>query len=341
MPKVIKVEELGQRETFDLEVSHSDHQFYLSNGILTSNSHAVSYAIDSYMCAYLLTYHEAEWLCAYAETDSTEGDKKRDRALSEIKALGYDFAKIDINYATSTWTILPNKKFMPSFITCKGIGEGAIEEIQQLRPYTNVYELLWNNDGSWRHKKVNKRVMETLIKIGAFESMDIVGPEKYFVNYRHMHACIIENWDALKKKGGRELLDELSALGRNFDDWTKEEYVKMHVELFGSLDVSLLIPPHIRQRLDERGVNSIDDLETGDQKICWFIALSKVEKKTKTGKTYLTVECQGESGQTYRMNIWGWKPESNKLEIQCGYLAEIEKSDFGLSTTAWKMRLIE
>jgi DNA polymerase III alpha subunit len=327
--------------TCDLEVDHIDHQFYLSNGLLTSNSHAVSYAIDSYMCAYLLTYHEAEWLCAYAETDSIEGEKKRDRALSEIKALGYEFAKIDINYATESWTILPNKKFMPSFLTCKGIGESAIEEILQNRPYSSVHELLWNPDGVWRHKKLNKRVMETLIKIGAFQSMDIVGHDKFFVNYRHMHASIIENWDLLKKKGGIQLLNELSTTGRNIEDWTREEYVKMHVELFGSLDVSMIIPPRIRNRLEEKGVGSVDDMETGDQKICWFITLSSTEKKTKTGKTYLTVECQGESGQTYRMNVWGWKPDSHKIEPQCGYLAEVEKSDFGLSTTAWKMRLIE
>ena len=341
MAKIVKQEAIGVHKTYDLEVGHPDHQFYLANGLLTSNSHAVSYALDSYMCAYLLTHYEPEWLCAYAETYSTDSDKKRERALSEIKALGYDLVKIDINQADKTWTILPGRKFMPSFLTCKSIGDAAIKEIVTHRPYHTIYGLLWDEAGKWLHSKFNKRAMENLIRVGAFESMDIVGKDKYFANYRHMHACIVENWGNLKKKTGRKLLDELASTGRNIEDWSREEKVAMYAELLGSLDLDLLIPIALREKLSGKGVTSIDDAVEGEKKIHWMVVTKCQPKKTKNGKDYMMMNVQGESGQTHRVFVWGWRPNGAAIRPNYAYLAEIDKNDFGHATNPWKMREID
>lgn len=331
---------VGKRRTFDLEVAHDDHQFVLHNGTLTSNSHAVSYAIDTYMCAYLLTYYEPEWLCAYAETYSDGSDKKRLQAFSEIKALGYNIVKLDINHADKTWTILPGKRFMPSFLTCKGIGMAAIDEIIRNRPYHTVYDLLWDEEGNWKHSKFNKRVFENLIKVEAFDSMDIVGDDKYFVNYRHMHACIVERWSDLRKKNGRELLDTLAREGRDIPPWTRDEKVQMYSTLLGSYDIGMLMPDDVKARLRDKGVTSIDDAEEGQKKIHWFIIVKAAKKKTKNGKQYLMTNVQGESGETYRMFVWGYKEGKHDIQHNRAYIAEVEKTDFGLSTTPWKMREI-
>ena len=65
-----------------------------------NKSHAVAYALDSYYCAWLMTYFEEEWLCAYLE--SMEGNPdKRGKAFSEVKALGYEIVPIDINHAAN------------------------------------------------------------------------------------------------------------------------------------------------------------------------------------------------------------------------------------------------
>lgn len=338
--KVVSQRYVGRERTYDLEVAHPDHQFYLANGLLTSNSHAVSYALDSYMCAFLLHHHEPEWLCAYAEEYAADSDKKRARALSEIKALGYDLVRVDVNHANRTWTIIPGKKFMPSFKTVKSLGDAAVDEILEERPYRTVYDLLWRADGTWRHSKFNKRVLENLIKLGAFESMGIVGPDCYFSSYRHMHACIVENWALLKKPNGRETLDKLAAELREVPDWTREEKVAMYVELVGNVDMELIIPSHVLRRLQERGVTSIDDAVEGEKAIHWFVVVDAKPMKTKTSKWYLRVTCIGEGGTQHRMNVWGWKPGSNSVRKHYGYLGEVEKSDWGLACVPWKMREI-
>ena len=105
-----------------------------------NKSHAVSYAIDSYYCAWLMTYYKEEWLCAYLEAMSSNPDKRK-KAISEIKKLGYKIVPTDINHADKYWTILDGKRFMPSFLSCKGVGEAAIDEIIENRPYREIDDL--------------------------------------------------------------------------------------------------------------------------------------------------------------------------------------------------------
>ena len=249
--------------------------------------------------------------------------------------------KVDINQASNTWTIIPGKKFMPSFTTIKSIGGAAVKDILDRRPYKNVDDLLWNEDGTWKHSKFNKRVMENLIKIGAFESMDIVGEGKHFSSYRQMHACIIENWALLKKKSGRKLLTELVVASSDIEDWTREEKAAMYVELVGELDLDLVIPPALKQRLTDKGVTSVDAAMPDEKCIHWLVVVDATPAKTKKGKSYLRLQCVGESGEQHRMFVWGWKPDGPQIKKYYGYLAEVEKSSFGLATTPWKMREID
>jgi DNA polymerase III alpha subunit len=339
MPHVIAQRNVCRYQTYDIEVIHPDHQFYLSNGLLTSNSHAVSYALDSYMCAWLLTYHESEWLCAYAEEYAADSDKKRARALSEIRSLGYVIVRPDVNHASGTWTILPGKRFMPSFNTIKSIGDAAVDEIMQCRPYRTVYDLLWSPDGTWKHSKFNKRVMENLIKVGAFESMDIIGDGKYFGSYRHMHHVIVENWARLKKKDGRRVIDELTASTRGLKDWTRDEKVAMYIQLVGALDVDLVVPSSTLARLGEKGITSIDDADEDVECIHWLVVVDVKVQKTKNGKLYARLTVVGAAGAQQMMNVWGYNAVK-PIECYTAYLAEVSKNDWGLSTQAWKMRKI-
>ena len=63
-----------------------------------NKSHAVSYAINSYYCAWLMTYYEEEWITSYLEAVSSNPNKLS-KALSETKKMGYKITKIDINKA--------------------------------------------------------------------------------------------------------------------------------------------------------------------------------------------------------------------------------------------------
>lgn len=345
MSNIQNIEDVGEEECCDLEVDHPDHQFYLANGVLTSNSHAVAYAIDSYWCAWLMTYHEEEWLTAYMESMSNSEDK-RAKAFSEVKALGYQIVPIDINYAEAGWTVLPGKKLMPSFLSCKGVGASAITEIMRHRPYTTIEDMLWNEDGTWKHSKFNKKAFEALVKIGAFESMDLIGEGKVFSSYRHMHEVIIENQDLIKKTskkdpyiGKKNFYELVRGTRDTVEEWTRKELAEFKVEYFGSLDVLTMIDPVMLENLEKKGVIPIDDLEQGQTQICWFVIAGGTLKKTKNGKQYLQLQVLGPVGKSHRMNVWGWKDGMTFDEYELCF-AEVKRDDFGCSTMSWKLKSI-
>lgn len=303
-----------------------------------NRAHAVAYAIDSYMCAWLSTHYEPEWLCTYLESMSANSED-RSKAFSEVKNLGYTIKSVDINQSGSEWTALPNKILVQSFGTIKGVGEAAINEIMLQRPYNTIEDLLWKTDGSWKHSKFNKRVFESLIKTFSFDSMNIVGEDKLFKNYKQMYWVIIEHYDQLKKKNGKELFYKLVKESQDIEDWSFNEKIEMQLELIGDINVLDYINPNTLQKLKEKGVESLSetDFDESPNKICWFLVMSSKETKTKNGKQYVQLTIVGLDGKQHKVFAWNI---INSEDVPCGraYIAELEKTQFGLTLRGKKIK---
>lgn len=341
-----------------------------------NKSHAVAYAIDSFWCAWLMTYYEEEWLCAYLESMS-HTPAQRAMAFGEVKALGYQIVPIDINYATMGWTALSGKRLMPSMTSAKSVGNSAVEEIIEMRPFESIEQLLYNEDGTWRPSKFNKKALEALIKIRAFNSLGCVGPDKVFKSYRHMYETLLGSYTETvpKRKGSEEMVERVrdhAALikrspkkdpheGRkNFyelarglaeeyaEEWTRREVVEFQSEVFGSADLTAMFEPGVFDKLAQKGVKSIEDLEVGETDLVWFITVAAPAKKgaapvagvikqTKNKKTYVQAFVTGLVGKPLRINVWGGKELFEPYKL---FVAEVKRDDFGLSTTTWKTKEI-
>ncbi len=296
-------------------------------------SHAVSYAINSYYCAWLLTHYEEEWVTAYLEAVSSN-PKKLAKALSEVKSLGYTVSRVDINKSDRMWVCSDGKTLVPSFSSCKGIGDAAVQEILHNRPYNNVLDLLWNEDGSWKHSKLNKRAMSVLIQLRAFESVEW---RNHFESYKQFHDVIIENWSDLRKhtkrdpfKGQNNLKEAI--LSCDSDEWTMEELAGNSFSLLGTVNVELLVPEELLSNLDDRGVRSIDEWDRED--IYWGLCVNSIPKKTKKGKYYLLLEVLGTSGKKHRMFCWN-APDGSKIKPYSVVAVQLKNGDFGFSTN-WR-----
>src|SRR5574343_644940 len=122
---IISCEEEQDSETYDLEVDHPDHTFY-ANGISVSNSHAISYSIISYICAWLLNYYPDEWLASYLDTEMDEKSSKKnkkEKSINIVRSLGYEVRDVDINLSQNQWTPTYNKELIQPISVIKGIGE--------------------------------------------------------------------------------------------------------------------------------------------------------------------------------------------------------------------------
>ena len=306
-----------------------------------NKSHAVSYAIDSYYCAWLMTYYEEEWLCGYLEAMSTSPDKRK-KAFSEIKKLGYKTAPIDINHATKSWTILEGKKFMPSFLSCKGVGGAAVEEIVANRPYQSIEDLLWDEEGKWKHSKFNKRALESLIKIKAFGSMDLV--PRVFSSYRQMHEVLItqnpqiKKWSKKDNDRGKRAFREAMIENADVGEWSRTEVAKFSVDVLGAFNVSTFVSDELQDSLLEKGIRSIDDVDSRD--LYWFVITDVKTKLTKHKKPYLLLTTTGPSGANTRLFCWGWSDDTPPLDKYSICVAEVDKNDFGCSTNRRKLKVL-
>ncbi|MDH5252111.1 MAG: DNA polymerase III subunit alpha [Nitrospira sp.] len=133
-----------------------------------NKSHAAAYAVICYQTAYLKSHYPTEFMAALMTTDMGNTDKimgyfTECRDLG-IKVLGPDVNASQKNFAVADGVI----RF--GLAAIKNVGEGAVESIVVIRnesgPFTSFFDFCRRID----LRKANKRMLEGLIKTGAFDS---------------------------------------------------------------------------------------------------------------------------------------------------------------------------
>jgi DNA polymerase III subunit alpha len=341
----------------DAETTWADFEKWTAYGF--NLAHAVSYAITSYYCGWFLTYYPDEWITTYLDyCTSSKGkvagqEDPKSVAMSEARALGYFIAKPDINFSEGEFVLI-NNQLIPSFASVKNVGKTVINELKTYRPYKSLEDLIINTDGTWRHSKLNKRALSHLIKLGAFESMELIGEGKMFQNYKQIHTVLVDHFDELKRTASRkknndvrgritQLIEEVKGL----EDWTTEEKMDFSKELSGSVDLDLILTPELTNFLGKNKIKPLDQFEEeGD--FYWAIITGEQVRPTKAGKPYLRVKCSGESGSDIWFNIWGYKPKpvvngvpGQEFKLYTVVVGRWKKNDFGFSTFLGSLRKVE
>ena len=76
--------------------------FEYFSGYGFNKSHAVSYCIISFQCAWLLNYYQVEWLAAFLDK---EPETRKEKAINVAKSFGMGIKSLDINSSGSVWEI--------------------------------------------------------------------------------------------------------------------------------------------------------------------------------------------------------------------------------------------
>ena len=79
--------------------------FEYFSGYGFNKSHAVSYSLLSYQCAWLMTYYSSEWVAAFLDK---EPESRKEKAINVAKSFGFDIAPLDINKSGKVWEISPD-----------------------------------------------------------------------------------------------------------------------------------------------------------------------------------------------------------------------------------------
>ncbi len=132
-----------------------------------NKSHSAAYALIAYQTAFLKTHFLVELMASLltSEIHSIDGVVKY---IAECRSHSIDVLPPDINESDKEFTVT-GSKIRFGLVAVKNVGEGAIESIIESRK-EGRFTSLFNFCERVSFQKVNKRVMESLIKCGAFDS---------------------------------------------------------------------------------------------------------------------------------------------------------------------------
>ena len=238
---------------------------------------------------------------------------------------------------------------MPSFSSCKGIGDAAIEEIIRLRNkqkgkvFSSLDSILFDKDKKWQVSKFNKKAMEGLIHIKAFESVGIVGKGKQFQNYNHMEKALIPGWSKWKKRlksdplRGYNEMNESILLEYDTPPYSRKQIIENEMNHLGAVTIDTVIPPRYARVFHEKNFIPIDEYEDPTEAY-WWIVVKAVKKKTKRGAHYLRLRVMGANGKQEWMNCWGWNGEE-PVDPYTVCVGIVSSNHYGKSTKWSKMRI--
>jgi len=220
-----------------------------------NKSHTVAYGLLAYQSAYLKAHYPLAYMTALLM--SVEGNtNKVAKYAQEARSMGIKILPPDINESNVHFTPVGNSiRF--GLAAIKNVGEAAVESILETRRKGGKFRSLEDFLNRIDVRRVNRKVIESLIKAGAFDSLG---------RSRAELLAIFEQYQDRKSKerGKRKNLFETEEFKAesipNIEEFPIEKILAMEKDLIGLYisDNPLL---HYAEELRERVSCNIEDLE--------------------------------------------------------------------------------
>jgi DNA polymerase-3 subunit alpha len=218
-------------ELFDLIVKFAGYGF--------NKSHSAAYGLVTFYTSYLKKYHPTEFMAALLTSEKDNTDKIV-KYVDEVKRIDIELLPPDINKSElvfSTHLIEGKDAILFEMGAVKGAGDVAINSIIKARndggEFKDWSDFISRIDAS----KVNKRVIESLCKAGAFDS------------FRYSRKAVLSQIeiivDGAKKAGDAKKQAEFSLFGdssemttisislEHFDEYEDKEILEFEKETLG------------------------------------------------------------------------------------------------------------
>ncbi len=272
-------------ELFDLIVKFAGYGF--------NKSHSAAYAMITFYTSYLKYYYPTEFMAAILTLEKNNTDKVV-KYVDELKRMGIKLLPPDINRSGLVFeatSIDGDEVVMFGMGAIKGAGDIAINSILAARgdePFADFSDFVSRIDSS----KVNKKVIESLIKAGALDS--------FGYSRKAMLTQIEEIIDAAKKAGDAKKMAVGSLFGEEAEMTTvklelkeMEEFDSMEILEMEKESLGFYVSGHpldkYRETLSQIKYtlsSEIDDLADGSQALFIGKIESITEKISKKGNKF-------------------------------------------------------
>jgi len=306
--RVNDIDEKKANEVFDLLEKFAGYGF--------NKSHSAAYGWITYQTAYLKANHTVEFMAALLSNEVNNTDKIS-IFVGECKRLGIEILPPDVNRSSLKFspetTATGGKAIRFGLAAIKNVGEAAMEAAIAERVRGGEYKSMEDFCGRLDSRKINKKVLESLVKCGAF---DFTGDDRaaIFIGIDEaLSASASSHRD--RAAGQHSLFDSLAEdetvapkkrSTRYIEPWPTSEKLGYEKELLGFYVTGHPLDEY-RSILESGKYKGISTLNEQEDKSTIQVAgaLESVEKKftKKDGKPFAIVVLEDLTGSIEIM-IW-------------------------------------
>ncbi|HIP53636.1 MAG TPA: DNA polymerase III subunit alpha, partial [Chromatiales bacterium] len=135
-----------------------------------NKSHSAAYALVSYQTTWLKAHYPAAFMAAVLSSDMDNTDKVV-TFIDECRSMKLKVLPPDVNRSAYMFTTDGDDTVIYGLGAIKGVGEAAIEGIIAAREAEGLYKDLFDFCRRIDLRKANRRVMESLIRAGALDTL--------------------------------------------------------------------------------------------------------------------------------------------------------------------------
>lgn len=185
--RVLSARLVGTRQMLDLEVRHESHNFLLASGLITSNSHAVTYSMITTAELWLKHNYFLEYMTSLV-LNTKRGTEKHGssnimvRYLNHSRKKGIEVFPPSVNAPVAGFHIEDSRAIRFGVAHVKNIASASVHiaKIASKQPFTGIIDFFercvyqtpvktGKKAGSMRETRPNNKVVESLIYAGAFD----------------------------------------------------------------------------------------------------------------------------------------------------------------------------
>ena len=203
-----------------------------------NKSHAAAYALLAYQTAYLKTHYPVEFMAALLTSETSKPDSVV-KYIGECREMGIPVEPPDVQVSGAQFT--PHGEAIRfGLAAVKNVGGNAIESILKARAEAGgEFRSFWEFCEKVDLRVMNKRVIESLIKAGALDSLGRRARLTAAIDKAMERAQKAQRDAAQGQSGLFGLFDETPARGRSADDlpatadWEESERLANEKEVLG------------------------------------------------------------------------------------------------------------
>ncbi|GLZ10626.1 DNA polymerase III subunit alpha [Actinomadura sp. NBRC 104425] len=283
---------------WDILVPFSDYAF--------NKAHSAAYGLVSYWTAYLKANYPAEYMAALLTSVGDDKDKSA-LYLNECRRMGLTVLPPDVNTSDADFTPMGDKEIRFGLSAVRNVGANVVEGIIAARREKGAFTDFNDFLNKVPPQVCNKRVVESLIKAGAFDELGHRRRALLMVHEQAIDSVVdIKRKEAIGQDSLFGALEEDAGGGAfavavpDVDEWDKTTLLSFEREMLGLYvsDHPLLGVEHILEREADCTIAALSEGERPDGQVVIVAGLlSGLQRKvTKQGNSWAMFQLEDLGG---------------------------------------------